>query len=129
MLCLCYQKESYEPLLETPEEKEESHHQLPPLTVPKGFVPIVVGDLEGKEEKKYIIQVEYLSTPTFRAMINKIWEEQHMELDLEDEKEGPMKLPCTPADFEQVLEACDEENCKDRRRCRFHKSCAEAGGH
>lgn len=120
-LFLSHRKGSYNRLNETPDQEieETHHHQHPPLTVPKGFVPIIVGEFEdNKDGKKYMIQVEYLSTPTFKAMIEKLKEEQQIQLDLEDDNEGPMKLPCSPEVFEKVLEACDEVNPKGRRRSR-----------
>ncbi|PIA43352.1 hypothetical protein AQUCO_01900021v1 [Aquilegia coerulea] len=74
-------------------KKQESYENI---TVPKGFLLVYVG------EERYQIPLQYTSSPLFLTLFKSSEEEYTFEFD--DEKQGPIILPCTMEMFQQFLE-------------------------
>lgn len=77
-----------------PIPKTEEKNNLLPLPVPKGCLPIYVGE----ECKRYVVPLKYLTSPLLQALLYQSDEA------LEPKIDGPITLTCTTTQtFEEVL--------------------------
>ena len=64
--------------------------------VPKGFLVVYVGD-EDDTQRRFVIPMSYLSTPSFRALIEKAAEEFGFQ------QAGALRIPCKEENFQEIL--------------------------
>nr|DAD25809.1 TPA_asm: hypothetical protein HUJ06_027277 [Nelumbo nucifera] len=78
--------------------KDDDHNQLP---VPKGFFPVYVGE----DRHRYNVPLEYLSFPSFEALLKQSVEDDYFDPRID----GPITIPCTTKTFEEVLKFIREK--------------------
>ncbi|KAL3632799.1 hypothetical protein CASFOL_025783 [Castilleja foliolosa] len=66
------------------------------IHVPKGFVGVYV----GPNHRRFVVPTKILSTPGFKAMMDKAAEEYDYE------QQGGLTIPCDEDDFKKLLEDC-----------------------
>lgn len=80
---------------------------LLPKDVPKGFLPVYV----GQEHQRFVIPVFYLNDPLFENLLKGI--EEHFGF----QQEGALLIPCEVSDFELLRSRIGSKySCKSRRR-------------
>ncbi|KAJ4826196.1 hypothetical protein Tsubulata_023785 [Turnera subulata] len=68
--------------------------------VPKGYLAVCV----GKELKRYVIPMEYLSHPAFGILLREAEEEFGFQ------QEGVLKIPCHVSVFDKILKVVQNNN-------------------
>ncbi|WOL15359.1 hypothetical protein Cni_G24140 [Canna indica] len=74
--------------------------------IPKGYVPMLVGEEEGKEERM-LVHVKVLGDPRFAALMEMAAGEFGYK------QEGIVRMPCNARHFQRVVDVISSD-CKSR---------------
>ncbi|XP_028553046.1 auxin-responsive protein SAUR50-like isoform X2 [Dendrobium catenatum] len=80
------------------DEDSASHSPEPPPDVPRGYLPVYV----GQEKRRFVIPVTYLSSPVFKLLLAKAEEEFGFDHD------GALTLPCEIEPFKYILQVMQQ---------------------
>ncbi|KAI0507670.1 hypothetical protein KFK09_013797 [Dendrobium nobile] len=80
------------------DEDSASHSPEPPPDVPRGYLPVYV----GQEKRRFVIPVTYLSSPVFKLLLVKAEEEFGFDHD------GALTLPCEIEPFKYILQVMQQ---------------------
>ena len=78
--------------------KQQSLHAKKQEAVPKGHIPVYIGD--EAEKKRYLVPLSYLSHPAFQDLLHRAEEEFGFNHPM-----GGLTIPCTEETFFNLISA------------------------
>ncbi|KAK4281507.1 hypothetical protein QN277_012989 [Acacia crassicarpa] len=84
------------------DEEEEANKKKVPADVMDGQFAVLA--VEGKETKRFVLELDYLAEPEFLELLDRAREEYGFR------QQGALSVPCRPQELEKIQESRSRRN-------------------